>query len=358
MRVSIIVPVRWSEERVLLLLDLLREQAGSETEIIAVVMDGGRGRAGTLKLLPELERRARLVAAAPSTPAAVRNLAAAQAQGECLAFIDDDCVPEPRWLEQLLAAAADPAVGAVAGGVLPAPAHTLTEKYLGAYGLPLPEDAAVYDRVIPFVSFGHSANLLVRRSLFNQLGGFSADWPTGEDHDFCYRLIGAGRKLAFVPAAAVRHHHRATVGGMLRQAHGYGRGQIRLLKRHWPKHFLSFCTGQTPSLRPSSFTVWQETETAWKKFLLFLLALGVVALLAPATASPLSPLRFVCTALVLMLLFWWLRLGGQLARRVNAAGFAVSFAEKFLLPLLHLARECALALGRRRQGLADGVLVL
>ncbi|HNW94069.1 MAG TPA: glycosyltransferase family A protein, partial [bacterium] len=172
MRVSCIVPVRWSEPRVLTLLEALRAQlaaAGPAAppapdtgeaagEIIAVVMDGGNGRDGGAGLLPDLERRARIIAAAPSTPAAVRNLAAAQAQGDFLVFIDDDCVPEAGWLDRLLAAATDPAVGAVAGGVLPAPAVTFTEKYLGAYGLPLPEDAAVYDRVLPFVSFGHSAN--------------------------------------------------------------------------------------------------------------------------------------------------------------------------------------------------------
>ena len=355
MQISIIVPVRWSEPRVLLLLDALRGQGGGGAEVLAVVMDDGRGRAGTASLLPELQRRARVVAAAPSTPAAVRNLAAAQAQGEFLVFIDDDCLPEPRWLEQLLAAAADPAVGAVAGGVLPAPAATLTEKYLGAYGLPLPENAAVYDKVIPFVSFGHSANLLVRRAVFNELGGFAAGWPTGEDHDLCYRLIKAGHKLAFVPTAAVRHFHRATVGGMLRQAYGYGRGQIRLLKRHWPRKFLSFPRGRAPQLQPSLLTVWRTAETAAIKFILFVVAAAVVALLAtPENVC----LRLAPGAIILLLLWWWLRLAGQLARRVTASAVALSAADKALLPALHIARECALLMGRQLQSYREGVLVL
>ncbi len=356
MRVSVIVPVRWSHPRVLTLLDALRAQAGAEAELLAVVMDSGRGRAGDLDLLPELAHRAHLITAAPSTPAAVRNLAATQAQGEFLVFIDDDCVPAADWLERLLAAAADPSVGAVAGGVLPAPATTLTEKYLGAYGLPLPEDAAVYDRVIPFVSFGHSANLLVRRSVFNTLGGFAADWPTGEDHDFCYRLIKAGHKLAFVPAAAVRHFHRATVGGMLRQAYGYGRGQVRLLKRHWPKQYLCFAPGKPPRLRPSFFTIWLDKTAVGLQRKCFVW----IFLLVAAAHAPVRGLAAVLIAgfVYTAFLVWWWRFSGQLARRVTTAGNHLSTGERAMLPLLHVAREFALSYGQRLQGITERVLVI
>ena len=47
-----------------------------------------------------------------------RNLGAAAAAGEVLAYIDDDAVPEARWLEELVAPFADAEVGATGGLVL------------------------------------------------------------------------------------------------------------------------------------------------------------------------------------------------------------------------------------------------
>ena len=71
--------------------------------------------------------------------AACRNLAARQAKGEILAFMDSDCMADPLWLHELLPTFRDPAVGAVgglrpgdprAGWNCPIRPETPTPKYL------------------------------------------------------------------------------------------------------------------------------------------------------------------------------------------------------------------------------------
>ncbi|MCB2152739.1 MAG: glycosyltransferase, partial [Rhodobacteraceae bacterium] len=47
-----------------------------------------------------------------------RNLGLAAAAGEIVAFIDDDAVPEPRWLARLTAPFADPGIAAAGGFVV------------------------------------------------------------------------------------------------------------------------------------------------------------------------------------------------------------------------------------------------
>ena len=54
----------------------------------------------------------------------------------------------------------------------------------------------------------------------------------GEDRDWCARLVGSGRTLAFEPAALVRHHQELTAAGFWRQQVRYGRGAYRFRADH------------------------------------------------------------------------------------------------------------------------------
>ena len=71
-----------------------------------------------------------------------------------------------------------------------------------------------------------TCNLLVRRSLYLDLGGLREDLRVGEDVDLCWRLRASGSYLVYLPRGRVRHKHRATWGdasapGRLRHLRGY-----------------------------------------------------------------------------------------------------------------------------------------
>jgi GT2 family glycosyltransferase len=154
----------------------------------------------------ELERRwpwATIVALPERTlPGTARNLAVARARGDLIAFTDADAVPEPGWLDEL-EGRLGPGVDAVAGAIVngtPDNAIGRTSGFLLEFADWLPER-----RGSP--RHGATCNLLVRRSALVRAGGFPSDlWP-GEDTVFTFGLGDAGR-LAFAPAARVRHLNR------------------------------------------------------------------------------------------------------------------------------------------------------
>lgn len=131
-----------------------------------------------------------------------RNAGWRAARGEVIAFTDDDCVPEPEWLERGLAAMAD--ADLVQGATRPA-------RRIGA--LERSVQHATYSGLFP------TCNVFYRRDTLERLGGFDvADgvrlgfkpdaygrtYGFGEDTLFAWRVARGGR-VVFAPDAVVRH---------------------------------------------------------------------------------------------------------------------------------------------------------
>src|SRR5579885_1387837 len=72
---------------------------------------------GTRELLEEYARRIKVGYNPERNLSVSRNIGIAMAAGEIVAFIDDDCIPEPEWLRDLVDALADAAVGGAGGFV-------------------------------------------------------------------------------------------------------------------------------------------------------------------------------------------------------------------------------------------------
>jgi GT2 family glycosyltransferase len=72
----------------------------------------------------------------------------------------------------------------------------------------------------------------VRADAFADVGGFDPPMAPAEDADWCWRATARGWRIQYVKEARVTHHHRATLGGMIRQAYGYGLGNAALFAKH------------------------------------------------------------------------------------------------------------------------------
>ena len=158
-----------------------------------------------------------------------RNAGAAAASGEIFAYTDDDCQADPDWLIYLSQALTDPAIVAVGGPNIPPPPRTLTQAcVIAAPGGPA--HVLLTDQTAEHIP---GCNLAVRRSAFDKIGGFLPQYhAAGDDVDFCWRLLAAGGKIAFAPAAWVWHDRRTTVRAFLRQQQGYGKAEALLMVRH------------------------------------------------------------------------------------------------------------------------------
>lgn len=209
-RVSVIIPLS-KLDVVEATLDLLVQQTypGESTEILVVGARSGQ-LAGRWPITA--------VETAPLYfPGQARNLGAAAATGEYLLFIDDDCEPAPDWIEQNVAALHQPGVGAV-GGQIAGKSKAFFAQCVDFSSF------AFYQSSQPRETHVCSASLGVRRQVFEDVGGFNAQLRSGEDIDFCYRLMGMGYKTVYQPAVKVRHNHgRTDFMTLMRYSYFYGR---------------------------------------------------------------------------------------------------------------------------------------
>lgn len=146
--------------------------------------------------------------------AGARNTGTRCASGDVVAFLDDDAVAEPGWLQELISGYADPCVLGVGGAILPAwegeKPRWFPDEFLWVVGCSyegLPRDTAPIRNMI-------GANMSFRRALFAQVGGFREGFGrTGanalgcEETDFCIRVSAHRPQGLFLyePRARVRH---------------------------------------------------------------------------------------------------------------------------------------------------------
>ncbi len=169
-------------------------------------------------------------AAGERSPAHARNAGAAHASAEWILFLDSDCRAPSALLDAYFAQPVGDDVGALAGEVIPATdAHdTLAARY-GAHKSFLSQEAHLAH---PYRPRAAAANLLVRRTTFEQVGGFYEGVRAAEDTDFSWRIQQAGWRLELRRNARVEHHYRASLGELRRQWRGYAAGRAWLARRY------------------------------------------------------------------------------------------------------------------------------
>ncbi len=178
-----------------------------------------------------------------------RNRAIEEATGDILAFTDDDVIVDAGWVHALARAfAADPAVSAVTGLVVPleleTDAQVLFERYRSfARGFAQRRvfagggGGSVAARYGAAGDFGTGANMAFRRDLFDRIGPFDpaldVGTPTrgGGDLEMFFRVLKEGYTLMYEPRALVRHRHRRDLPGLRRQMTDHGIGFSSYLMR-------------------------------------------------------------------------------------------------------------------------------
>ncbi|XYJ11337.1 glycosyltransferase [Telluria sp. B2] len=141
-----------------------------------------------------------------------RNIGICMARGDIVAFIDDDAIPEPEWLEQLARAYDHPSVGAAGGLVFDQTGYSYQYEYSTAtrlananWRLMRPADHLAYPGAFEF-PYLQGTNTSFRRNALLEVGGFDEEIEYYLDEtELCCRLADAGYLIRQLSNAYVHH---------------------------------------------------------------------------------------------------------------------------------------------------------
>jgi mycofactocin glycosyltransferase len=160
-----------------------------------------------------------------------RNSGAEVAQNELIAYIDSDCVASPGWLRELVPAFQDTQIGAVGGMIRAYERKTLLGRYEDVRSsLNMGKRSQQVSLKGP-LTYLPTANMLVRRTIWQELAGFSP-MTQGEDVDFCRRLLKYGAGILYIAQGVVYHDYRTTLDAFLHIRVAYASAEAALLNRH------------------------------------------------------------------------------------------------------------------------------
>ncbi|WP_378738536.1 glycosyltransferase [Nocardia brasiliensis] len=157
-------------------------------------------------------------------PSYARNNGAALADGDFLAFVDQDDRVHPGWLSAMVRTAAD--YDAVSGAV---EVTTLNSPEVASWRpVPAPEDGFPTH----YLPYAHGNNAGYWRTTFDKVGGYDESLFGGDDVDISWRIQEAGLRLGHAADALVAYRLRTTYRDTWRQALNYGRGAVAVYAKH------------------------------------------------------------------------------------------------------------------------------
>lgn len=239
--VSVVVATKDRSARLAKLLGALEQQTIGRQAFELVVIDDGSSD-GTLAVLEG--RVDRLIRhETPTGPAIARQEGWKAASGTLIAFTDDDCRPEPDWLERAISVHRQVPGAIIQGQTRPDPHEAAA----------LPDPLARSIRVNRLGPFFQTCNVFYPRELLERVDGFdpTIPRPSVEDADLAMRALATGCGAVYAEDAVVNHavevqRLRGAVAGARRWA-----SLLPLISRH-------------PELRrafPWRGMIWRETHS-------------------------------------------------------------------------------------------------
>ena len=224
--VSVVIPARNAAATIGAQLAALADQRFDGNWEVIVVDNGSTDAtvATAESWAPRLPRLRVIAATTRAGAGHARNVGAAAAAGDLLAYCDADDEATPGWLSAIVEEAA---TSDLVGG--PLDDERLNDDVIPQWRpRPPTDELPVVQHFLPATA---SANLAIRRSVLTAVGGWCENYRTGyEDVELCWRAQLAGHHLGFAPDAVMAYRYRPELRAFAWQQYGYGVMAPRLFR--------------------------------------------------------------------------------------------------------------------------------
>jgi len=235
-RFSVVIACYNSEDTLAETLASLQHQDEQDWEAICVDDGSTDGTRELLHLAAEMDPRIRVIVQINAGPSRARNVGAAMAHADWIAFLDADDVWLPEKLSHIARIASQaPDTAAIYGKI----AFFETETGRNTTASSVKAGETSLESLLGENPVCTLSNLCVRRDVFFEIGGFREDMRFSEDLEFLIRLVAAGKTLTGTPTLLVRY--RASYDGL----------SANLMQMHegWRQAVLSAGAGLLPHQR-------------------------------------------------------------------------------------------------------------
>jgi succinoglycan biosynthesis protein ExoA len=235
---SIIIPVRNEAAHIAGVIDRLLEQDYDVNRFEILVVDG-QSTDETREIVRKYMERytnVRLLENPKRLSSAARNIGIENARGDAVLIVDGHCLIENREMLKNVNSAFETSGADCLGRPQPLEMYnavTLQWAIASARRSPLGHhpDSFIYSGEAQF-SAAISVAVAYRKELFGKAGRFDETFDACEDVEMNHRIDKAGFRCYFDPAIAVRYVPRKTLSGLAFQMCRYGRGRVRLFRKH------------------------------------------------------------------------------------------------------------------------------
>jgi hypothetical protein len=212
--VSVIVPVRNGAHFLATLIEALDRQTLPRDQFEVVIADDGSTQPPVD--LQTSDGHVRVLPGPPTNSYAARNRAVTASRGAILAFCDADCRPDPEWLSSGVADLAN-------GDVIAGRFRFIVPDHRTVWTL-IDMDSSKNHELLVSGGLAETANLFLRRELFDRVGGFDEAVDEHGDFDFVERCVESGASLRYAESAVCWHPARTAASKLLRAHWVYSRG--------------------------------------------------------------------------------------------------------------------------------------
>lgn len=224
---AVVIPTRNRPAQLHRLLDSLSEQTLSDYHV--VIVDQSDDVDADLEQRVERDDRLHLVKDEGRGASRARNVGWRAVGADWIAYLDDDCIPEPDWIDALAGEiGSNPDADLIMGNV--DARNAPGGDYLPVAVFPVTAPQVLKGRFTRPWRVAYSVAVAIRRSALDRVGGWderfgpgAVDYPASDDMDLNYRLLRSGGSAYLTPRLRAFHDQWRTSDQVLQLYAGYSR---------------------------------------------------------------------------------------------------------------------------------------